>query len=271
MSFLPYCYLTHILHDALCPNYDVHFTAPQSRGNPFGSSGALESILLNPMIGDTNMQGTSVRAIRGDNDGNSSLATSMTNVTNSTLTSTVITATTRGESVNRNRGGVMEEGSLLEEGTSMMPPRHSSLDDVGFPAQRLPRSRSQSPLTVQSLASQGMEPQSVTSASLGPSILSSAAVAPPRTYGSRRVYAAATGTNINGDSRPLANRVVSFTTENLQVPQDRNYSEAGDSITMPDELDNLSEVADTFATSARVWREEYESRLDSLQKRWSAE
>ena len=40
---------------------------------------------------------------------------------------------------------------------------------------------------------------------------------------------------------------------------------------MPDELDNLSEVADTFATSARVWREEYEARLDALQKRWSNE
>ena len=70
--------------------------------------------------------------------------------------------------------------------------------------------------------------------------------------------------------RPLANRVVSFTSnEVFNVPPE--ISEAGDSITMPDELDNLSDVADIFADRARTWRDDYEARLDSIQKRWSGE
>jgi hypothetical protein len=41
---------------------------------------------------------------------------------------------------------------------------------------------------------------------------------------------------------------------------------------LSNELDNLSEVADTFAPSARAaWREEYEVRLDALQKRMTTE
>mmetsp|Transcript_12442 Transcript_12442/g.17372 ORF Transcript_12442/g.17372 Transcript_12442/m.17372 type:complete len:597 (-) Transcript_12442:149-1939(-) len=253
-------------------------STPQSRGNPFGSAN-LESILLNPMIGEGSNLGTSTYATRGDdNDGNSSLNTSVTNVTNSTLA----TATTRGESVNVTRRTLLDEGGISEEGPAVVRGRGSATailleEEDGFESLsgRQPRSRSQSPLTIQSMASQ-VEPPSVTSASLGVgSILSSAAVAPPRSFGSRRAYAAATATtiNMNGETvtRPLANRVVSFTTEALQTQQVGNYSEAGDSITMPDELDNLSEAADTFATSARVWREEYEARLDALQKRWSNE
>mmetsp|Transcript_3854 Transcript_3854/g.5892 ORF Transcript_3854/g.5892 Transcript_3854/m.5892 type:complete len:599 (-) Transcript_3854:150-1946(-) len=253
-------------------------STPQSRGNPFGSAN-LESILLNPMIGEGSHHGTSTYATRGDdNDGNSSLNTSVTNVTNSTLA----TATTRGESVNVTRRSLLDEGGISEEGPAVVRGRGSSTailleEEDGFESLsgRQPRSRSQSPLTIQSMASQ-VEAPSVTSASLGVgSILSNVAVAPPRSFGSRRAYAAATATtiNMNGETvtRPLANRVVSFTTEGLQTPQVGNYSEAGDSITMPDELDNLSEAADTFATSARVWREEYEARLDALQKRWSNE
>jgi hypothetical protein len=53
-------------------------------------------------------------------------------------------------------------------------------------------------------------------------------------------------------------------------PQAQIANEAGDSITMPDELDNLSEVAESFSTNSRLWREEYEARLDALQKRLNA-
>jgi len=73
----------------------------------------------------------------------------------------------------------------------------------------------------------------------------------------------------------MANRVVSFTTNDLshqsmmgvhpQIPQENDGG--GDSITMPDELDNFSDVADAFSNSARAWREEYEARLDAIHKR----
>jgi hypothetical protein len=97
------------------------------------------------------------------------------------------------------------------------------------------------------------------------------AVAPSRAFASRRAAAVAVG-----ESRPLANRVVSFTANDVfhvstNTSQPYAYSEAGDSITMPDELDNLSDVADTFASSSRLWREEYEARLDAIQKRWGAD
>ena len=76
----------------------------------------------------------------------------------------------------------------------------------------------------------------------------------------------------SAESRPLADRVVSFTPDLTTLPTPSSYPiEAADSITMADELDNYSEVADAFANSARVWREEYEARLDALHKRWSNE
>ena len=72
------------------------------------------------------------------------------------------------------------------------------------------------------------------------------------------------------DGRHWANRVVSFTSDQVfAVPPE--ISEGGDSITMPDELDNLSDVADEFANRARLWRDEYEARLDAIQKRWGGE
>jgi hypothetical protein len=133
---------------------------------------------------------------------------------------------------------------------------------------RQPRSRSQSPLTVHSAATASVGPQSVVSvATVGTSIISTAAVAPARSFRARRDAAARMG----GDGgRQFTNRVVSFTSnEVLNLPPD--ISEAGDSITMPDELDNLSDVADALADRGRLWRDEYESRLDAIQKRFDGE
>ena len=70
----------------------------------------------------------------------------------------------------------------------------------------------------------------------------------------------------------MANRVVSFTTNDLtagvqSTPGPQENDGGGDSITMPDELDNFSDIADAFSNSARNWREEYESRLDAIHKR----
>ena len=132
---------------------------------------------------------------------------------------------------------------------------------------RPPRSRSHSPLTVQSANTASVGPQSVASMSVGTSIISTAAVAPTKSFRARREAARMV---LGEGGRPLANRVVSFTSnEVLNVPPE--ISEAGDSITMPDELDNLSDVADVFADRARMWRDDYEARLDSIQKRWSGE
>ncbi len=138
--------------------------------------------------------------------------------------------------------------------------------------------RNESPLTVQSGSlSVG---QSIASTSVGTgSILSTAAVAPARSFRARR-EAAARLSGLQGPShsinigldghRQWANRVVSFTSDQVfSVPPE--ISEGGDSITMPDELDNLSDVADEFATRARSWRDEYEARLDAIQKRWGGE
>ena len=48
-------------------------------------------------------------------------------------------------------------------------------------------------------------------------------------------------------------------------------SEVGDIVTMPDELDNLSDVVDLFVTSTRHWREDYELHLEAIQKQLSSE
>merc|ERR1712161_35902 len=103
----------------------------------------------------------------------------------------------------------------------------------------------------------------------------------------RRVNAAAANVNTEvtmghqvGGSRSMANRVVSFThTAGFQenIPDQRSNMAArnqpsqendggGDSITMPDELDNFC-AAESFSNSARAWREEYEARLDAIHKR----
>lgn len=165
-----------------------------------------------------------------------------TSVTGSTLTSTVIT-----------RGG---EGLPRLPEAVQYPSRDGRRDGGGG---ERPRSRSQSPLTVQSSVV-ASEADMLTDAAAAGSILSNIAVAPARL---RR-------TDNTNRSSSLANRVVTFTADVLE-PQYVGDG-TGDSITMPDELDNdLSEVVDSFANSSKLWREEYEARLDALQKKWRAE
>ena len=194
------------------------------------------------MLGEREVLGHSVRAIRGDTDGNSSLATS---VTGSTLASTVVTNTATSL-----RGRYL---TLSEDSDT----RHNEL--------RQPRSRSNSPLTIQSYTG-ASDAYSEASASESTAIMSSAAVVAGRTSTRSRTQRG----DASAESRPLANRVVSFSSDLLQNPH-HNVTENCDSITMPDELDNLSEVADVIASSARAWRDEYEARLDALQKRWANE
>jgi hypothetical protein len=69
-------------------------------------------------------------------------------------------------------------------------------------------------------------------------------------------------------STPLANRVVTFTTDSFPNQQQAAITVAdSDSITMPDVLDNLS-LSDAVASAPDTWRQEYEARLDALQKRY---
>lgn len=199
-----------------------------------------------------------------------------TSVTSTTVASTVVTSTTRG---NESIGVIHISSQLSDEniphdevvevsGAALRSHSEESIESASRSEMARPRSRSQSPLTVQS-ANTGT--QSLASASLGPSILSTAAVAPSRSFGTRRAHAAVA--NAEG-TRSMANRVVSFTTNDLAVgtqsstlPMQEHDGGGCDSITMPDELDNFSDVADAFSSSSRAWREEYEARLDAIQKR----
>lgn len=189
------------------------------------------------------------------------------------MASTVVTSTTRGnESVGITRisSRASEEAIIREDIVEVGIIRsHRSLrsnsDDM---LDRQPRSRSQSPLTVQSAATGTSGPPSV-----GPSILSTSAVASSRSFGTRRANAAAAIANLEGN-RFMADRVVSFTTNDLVAgtqlaPEQQENDGGGDSITMPDDFDNFSDIADSFSANARNWREEYESRLDAVQKRFS--
>ena len=240
---------------------------------------------MNPIYSSTaNEPGMSTRAVRGDMDCNSSLATS---VTSATLTSTIVTATTRGgDSINiRSTSHLSHHDDEEEEGVQMditansPRGRNERLVDTAMLSSRplaesgQSRSRSQSPLTVQSAAATSIDPQSVASASLTGSILTTAAVAPARSFRARRDAAARMGNQVGittEHNRPLANRIVSFTSNEVFTPPPE-INEATDSITMPDELDNLSDVADVFADRARSWREEYESRLDAISKRFGTD
>lgn len=268
-----------------------------SASTPTGSSrnriSNLESILLNPIEatgGGGNDQGISTRAVRAPPDSESSLPTS---VTSATMASTVVTSATRGNEstvgITQILSRTSEEDILREQTRDSL--RSNSEDFLGHPPGHggRPRSRSQSPLTVQSAAT---GTQSVgENASLGPSILSTAAVAPSRSFGTRRANAAAAIADAaDAESRPMANRVVSFTYDaetasaddtgthpsgtvgplphhHTHQENDEESRGMGDSITMPDELDNFNDVADAFSNSARAWREEYEARLDDIHKR----
>lgn len=207
-----------------------------------------------------------------------------TSVTSATMASTVVTSTTRGnESVGITRiasraseEDVIREG-VVEETTGVLRSRgsmRSNSDEFNISAEAdvQTRSRSQSPLTVQSTATGDMTAS--LGPSLGPSILSTTAVASSRAFGTRRANAAAAIANSETSrvSSSMANRVVSFTTNDLtagvqSTPGPQENDGGGDSITMPDELDNFSDIADAFSNSARNWREEYESRLDAIHKR----
>jgi len=109
------------------------------------------------------------------------------------------------------------------------------------------------------------------------SFSSTMAVAPPRAFTSRRAAAAAVEPSRNERSvsgGAMTNRVVSFVHDPTEgITSYSTRSEAGDSVTMPDELDNMSsvEVVDLFASSSRRWREDYESRLEAIQKQLSGE
>jgi len=234
-----------LIHNSYSKRHCSFCTTAPTQGSRL-NFGTLESILNNPKFGEPSIHEESTRATRGD-DGNSSLATS---VTNSTLTSTVVT-----------RGGESTHRSRLPE--AVQYPRRDSRrsTDLYGPLEtfREPRSRSQSPLTVQSSV---VASEAEHTADAMNSILSNMAIAPCRMRRS---------TTADSHRSSMANRVVSFTADVFPANVLADGDGAGDSITMPDELDNLSEVADTFASSARMWREEYEARLDALQKKWSGD
>lgn len=236
---LSICWLYEVSHNAHHAPLFLSLTkAPTFGSRPHFGGGTLESILNK--FGEGSFHGESTRATRGD-DGNSSLATS---ITGSTLTT---------------RGGDSSIVRLLPEAIQYSSARSSASRGASmelYGRQQQPRSRSQSPLTVQSRSTVASETTDNVVMGSG-SILTTGAVAAPK----RRF----------GDSNP---RVVSFTANVLPphnvLANGDGGAGAGDSITMPDELaDNLSEVADTFGSSARLWREEYEARLDALQKKFA--
>lgn len=251
---------------------------------------------------------TSIRATRGPPDPADEMSSIATSFTSTTVgSSTVVTATTAGARSFLSGVGsriapssnardttyapisssvVGEEEDDTVSGVGMVTLEGHNEHDGLFGAELSPRpsrSRSQSPLTVQeSVAQDHQEQESVAEeqslatntsmASMG--INSTAAVASYRAFtGRRSAAAAAAAAAATGDvgGRQFTNRVVSFV---MSPPPIENipqaFSEVGDSVTMPDELDNMSntDASDAFANSARMWREDYETRLDAIQKRW---
>jgi len=304
-------------------------STPTTVGSRRIAFGNLESILLNPMVGDAAATPAelSTRAVRGDATSVSSggsWATRST-ATGSTIASTVLTSATRGaESLvhvrqmvevpeeegivdGQHQQSTIPEGSdSASSGTGRISRPESEGSSGGEVPRSIPRSRSNSPLTVQDNTTVGSgEATSVASAnaSIDTSILSNMAAFRLRHGHHPRGSAASASAG-----RPsMANRVVSFTPDIVAEASggpmsshpgggqyvvgggtigmvgggggggsSTGYNEPGganDSITMPDELDNLSqsELADSLVTSVRLWREEYEARLDALQKRWPTE
>jgi len=234
---------------------------------------SIDAFVLNSMPSTAPIeQGLSIRATRGEYDGtDSTLATSFTTAT---FSSTAITATTRGgdsiyvRSLSQQINDGIQEDDVEIESAAVVNSLGSREDLDCMLGLAPPVAESHSPITVQSAATASVEPLSLASASVGTSILSTAAVAPARTLRSRRDVGPLGSFS---EHRPLANPVVSFTSSDVfSVPPE--ILGAGDSITMPDELDNISDIADVFADRAlRHWREDYEKRLEALQKRWGAE
>lgn len=218
---------------------------------------------MDPEIrGEVSVHGTSTRATRGsdDGDGDSTLATSMTSTTRG---STVLTgvSTRAGESINvRALSGLSEANEYGHAGSE--DEENPSAYGIASPANdELSQRSTSSPLTVQSRETAASMSQSIASHSVAASQISTAVVAPHRSRAYRRAHdrAAAGGAH----TRPLANRLVQFTTAPAAEPTD-----GADEVTVPEELDNVSDVAETFARSANQWREEYEARLDAIQKRY---
>lgn len=238
----------HIFEAPPVPENDDHSssTAPS---NVLYSRQLSDSILLNPI---PNMQpqsgvsitGESTRAIRpAPVDDASSLATS---VTTSTLPSTVVTASNpnaaRTSSLHRGRSSEME----------VILPRDA------------PRSRSQSPLTVPSMATASIVP------SIASTVLTTNAIASSREFRARRTVSSLASQSDSTRPTLLTNRVVSFVADAPQAANDTmDTGSMADTLTLPDEIDNMSDIVDAFASSSNRWREEYEARLEAIQKRFS--
>ena len=218
---------------------------------------------MDPEIrGEVSVHGTSTRATRGseDGDGDSTLATSMTSTTRA---STVFTgASTRGESVNVRALSGLSEGAPEYENAGSGDESPAAYGAPSPTTANEERSQSGSPLTIQSRETVSVGPHSVASHSIAASQVSTAVVAPHRSRAYRIRHDRAAG---GPSTRPLANRLVQFTTAPVEP------ADGADEVTVPDELDNFSDVAETFARSANQWREEYEARLDAVQKRYGGQ
>ena len=251
-SFL-YCVIFFFEHTSAAPTFSSRHRT-------------LDSILMDPEIrGEVSVHGTSTRATRGsdDGDGDSTLATSMTSTTRG---STVLTgvSTRAGESINVRALSGLSEANEYDHGGSEDEENPSTYGIASSPANdELSQRSTSSPLTVQSRETAASVSQSIASHSVAASHISTAVVAPHRSRAYRRAHdRAAIGTH----TRPLANRLVQFTTTPAEP------TDGADEVTVPDELvDNASDVAETFARSANQWREEYEARLDAIQKRYGSE
>mmetsp|Transcript_13381 Transcript_13381/g.38186 ORF Transcript_13381/g.38186 Transcript_13381/m.38186 type:complete len:228 (-) Transcript_13381:369-1052(-) len=220
---------------------------------------------MDPEIrGEVSVHGTSTRATRGsdDGDGDSTLATSMTSTTRG---STVLTgvSTRAGESINVRALSGLSEANEYDHG-GIEDEENPSAYGIASPANdELSQRSTSSPLTVQSRETAASISQSIASHSVAASHISTAVVAPHRSRAYRRAHDRAAG---GAYTRPLANRLVQFTTAPAEP------TDGADEVTVPDELvDNASDVAETFARSANQWREEYEARLDAIQKRYGNE
>ena len=217
--------------------------------------------------------GLSTRAIRGPPslDGASSLGTNLSSATGLTAPETVLSNATA--SVVNPRSLPDDDATMRSNGTTHSRnrdalSRSANLDSILGLEPPPPRSRSQSPMTVPSVAT-----------SIGTSI---AAVAPSRAHSNRRqVTAVHTSSEAHEHENESelggkSERAVSFV-DTAAVSFGEGFSAndsayGGDSLTMPDEIDTFSDAAgvvESFASSSSAWREEYEARLDAIQKRFS--
>ena len=233
-----------------------------------------ENAIHHPVSLDSGVSfsGLSTRATRGlpSLDGASSLGTNLSTATGLTAPETVNSNTTT--SVMNSRSINDDEATLRSNGTATSRNREAvnrsaNLDSILGLLPPPPRSRSQSPMTLPSVAT-----------SIG---TSTAAVAPSRTQGNnRRVAAVVHATNESHDQENeselggKSERAVSFVDTAVESFFANDSAYGGDSLTMPDEIDTFSDAAgvvESFVNSSRAWREEYEARLDAIQNKFSEE